>query len=150
MQLIVWEVGSGDTVAQQYTAFKNQNLEFLVPHLMVRGTPGGSVYLQLQDSSGQKIADTASVSIATIADGNEIFHGKYRFPITATVRTGVTYRVEMLTSGGYTYAETDFVGWCNSWERKNTFDAAYSPSWGVQAPLILDFWGSEYLKKGTF
>lgn len=150
MQLIVWQVGSGDTVAQQYTATKNQSIDYLVPHLMVRGAPGGSVYLQLQDSDGNKIADTESVSIATIADGNEIFHGKYRFSITATVRKGVTYRVEMLTSGGYSYGVDDFVGWCNAWERKNVFDQSYNPSWGVNAPLILDIWGREFLKKGDF
>lgn len=150
MQLIVWQVGGGDTVAQEYTATENQSLSYLVPHIMVRGTPGGSVYLQLQDSDGNKIADTESVSIATIADGNEVFHGKYRFSITANVRKNVTYRVEMLTSGGYTYGVSDFVGWCNAWERRNVFDSAYSPNWGVQSPLILDFWANKYLKKGDF
>lgn len=151
MDVIVFENGAtGDETVWVGSATKNQSLSYVVPYLMVYGAPGGSVTMQLQDSNGSKIADSQTVSIATILGSDAVYHGWYAFSISATVKRGQSYRVEMVTSGGYSYSQSTFIGWCNSWERQNRFPATYNPTMGLDAPLGIDFWGYEFFKKGDF
>ena len=150
MQVIAYEAGNGDSLSQVLAATRNQSIAYVVPYLMVQGAPGGSVYVQMQDENGGKIVDSGTISIATIADSNEVFHGWYAFGISASVRSGLSYRFELKTSGGYSYGASDFVAWCNAWELKNRYFPSYALAWGALAPLGLDIWERRYFQKGEF
>lgn len=118
------------------------------PHLYKHLAPSGSVYLRITDENGKKIADSDSVTITSISSEN-YWHGKVRFLISAALRRRTTYYVE-LKSSGYSYDPAAFVGWCNDYDLRNIHPASYDTARGASAPLAMEVWTYDQVKKGVY
>lgn len=146
MQIVVHELDSV-AVKQKITVGNTPiQLAHVCAYLFRWLSPAGSVYLQLQDANGKKIADSDSVSIAALGSGN-YWHGFRKFDLNASLKENTDYYLE-LKSSGYTYGALAYVGWCADYEWRNAFAATYSPSTGRHAPLGLRLWSYNFTNKG--
>lgn len=137
MKLVVHELVN--TLYQEITVgAKSIRLHAVRPHLYRHLSPAGSVAVQIWDTNGRIVAASDAVSIASIGSGN-YWHGCHRFLVTAQLKENTVYRVALVASGGYSFAEAAYAGWCNEYDMpKGT--ASYSPSTGLSAPLDLELW----------
>lgn len=147
MQLIVEELVT--SVSQSITVgASNIKTKYLRPYLYKHGTPAGSLYLEIQDSSGKKIGVSETITIASITTAsNTYFHGWVRFLATIPLKASTTYKVA-LKSSGYTYSASAFVGWCLGWDNA-VADADYSPSSDLEKALNLQIFGTKEIVKGA-
>lgn len=146
MKILVHELR--DTLRQKITVgTKALMLHAIRPHIYKHGSPAGSLYLQIQDADGKKIADSAAVTLASISSVN-YFHGYVRFLISVPLMAGTSYHVA-LKSTGYTYGGSAFVGWCNDYDLRKV-DATYTnvSTRGRSAPLDMEFWTYTQLLRG--
>lgn len=134
MRLIVHELKS-TPLYQKIKPSRNTIVEAIRPHLVKFANPSGSLKLQIQDSEGNVIAESESLTITDLSEAT-YSHGKYRFYINAHLKKDTTYRVALL-SEGYSFSEAAYVGWCNSYDL-SSYDANYTPSTGYSAPLSLE------------
>jgi hypothetical protein len=119
------------------------------PYIFKWLAPAGSVYMQIQDSSGNKILDSETIAISALSAQN-YFHGFYRFLVDFGFAAETEYYIAMKGSG-YTYSSIAFIGWCNAWEIKNSSDIGYSaPNTGLSAPLGMQFWSYDHRTKGDY
>lgn len=140
MKLIVNDLTAG-SLYQNISPTSNQNIEAIRPHLYIEGNPAGSLKIQILNSAGDLIAESALVTIASITTA-AYFHGYVRFYINASLASGVTYRVK-LASSGYTYALGSCVSWCNDYEFKK-YEYTYTPSTQDLKPLDMEIWTRSY------
>ena len=154
MTLVVHELGLttnfGGGVARQEITVLDTDLHVgaIRPHLYKHLAPAGSVYLRITDTNGNKIADSDSVTITSLSAEN-YWHGKVRFLISAALRRRTTYFVE-LKSTGYTYGGAAHVGWCNDYDLRNIHPASYANARGMSAPLAMEVWTYDQVKKGVY
>lgn len=146
MYAVVHELDSA-VVRQKITVGGSPLMLHAVSAYVLRfGSPAGTVYLQLQDADGKKIADSESITITNIGSGNH-WHGFYRFLMSVALKENTDYYLTMKSSG-YSYNASHYVGWCNAYEWKNAFPSTYSPATGKNAPLGMRLWGYSFTDKG--
>lgn len=134
MKLLVRELDSA-SVYQTIVPLRNTIVEAIRPHLLKYSNPSGSLKLQIQNEAGLKITESQTVAISSISDGT-YFHGKVRFYIDAHLKANTTYRVALI-GVGYTFSESAYIGWCNSFDLKS-YPSNYTPSEGYHSPLALE------------
>lgn len=122
---------------QEITPTKNISVEAIRPHILKYGNPAGSLIVNLKDTNGKLIKASTAVTIASISASN-YFHGMVRFYLSAPLKSGVTYIIE-LSASGYSYAASDWIGWCNDFDLR-VVDPDFSPAGGTSAPLHLELW----------
>ena len=108
-------------------------------------TPSGTISVELRDASGGKIDASSATTITDIGSGN-YWHGYYRFLLDVGLRKNTTYQL-VLTSSGYTFQESAYVGWCNDFGVV-TRTHGYSPAQGVSGPLDFKLWVREKVTRG--
>lgn len=149
MTIVVHELNTEPVRMKIEVGSKPIMIYALRPYIYKHGSPSGSVYLQIQDALGNKIKDSESISISSLSVAN-YFHGFYKFLVTCGLSPNTEYCIEMKTTG-YTYASNAYIGWCNSFAFKNSFEASYGPpSTGLSAPLALQIWAYEHRTKGDY
>lgn len=126
------------TVFQEITMLQNMYLAHVRPHLFIKGSPAGTVKVQLQDENGRVIATSNSLTITALKTATYA-HKYYRFDINANLIDGQIYRVAVICEGGYSYVESDFVGVCLDWDNPKV-SASYINNGGVNAALDFELW----------
>lgn len=152
MDLIVFELGasgnfSKDPVTKQITPTKNLNVVALRPHLWIQGAPGGTVKMQILDTSSKVIAESAARTVAGMKTLT-YSHGFFYFAINAHLKKDTPYLIGLRSGGGYTYSDTNFVAWCNAFDlgRQNP---SYSNNVGINAPLNCEIWTKNMVSRGA-
>lgn len=87
----------------------NQHITAVRLHIYKHGSPAGSLYVQLQDASGNKMKDSDAVTIASLSSLS-YFHGMVKFSITASLKRNTAYWLE-LKGSGYSYGANAHVAW---------------------------------------
>lgn len=144
MTLVVHELVT--FLAQPLTAtLKNREIVAVRPHLVKYGNPAGSFYLEIQDQSANPIATSNALTAAEISSAS-YFHGHVKFDVSATIRLGRTFRVA-LKSTGYTFSESNYIGWCNDYDSR-IYSLGFDDPAIDQMPLDVQIWGYEQARKG--
>jgi hypothetical protein len=136
MKLIVFELNP--SVSQLLRPNKNTIVEAIRPHLYKHNSPTGSVFVEIQNEQGEFIAQSNTVSIASIAD-EPFYHGHIRFDIKAYLKKGMVYRIHIKAADGYAFTEAAYVGVCNAYDL-SAYPPEYTPNQGASAPLDIQMW----------
>jgi hypothetical protein len=148
MRLVVHELKT--TVFQEIrTKHLALDVRAVRPHLLVfnkTGLGAGTLKLQIQDPNGKIVAESASVSISSLATLNYA-HKFFQFSISAHLRPYTTYRLVLVPGGGYSFSESAYIAWCSDWE--NFRFATYPARGRYDAPLDLEVWVSKEVKRGA-
>lgn len=121
---------------------RDLQLNAVRPHLYKHRSPAGSLFLEVQDTSGRLIKATETIAISAISAAT-YYHGVIRFSIDLQLRATASYLL-VLKSTGYSFAETGYVGWCNDYDLRLA-EPDYSPAAGIHAALLWEPW----IKKET-
>lgn len=140
MKLVVIELGNSlvQTVA---VGSKSIQLYAIRPHLYRHNLPTGSLTVQVQDALGNVINLSDTISISSIGSGT-YWHGYQRFLISTMLQKNTTYQIALVASGGYTFSESAYVGWCNDFDLRKV-PANFTPNFGTNAALDMEFWESK-------
>lgn len=130
-------------IYQEVTPSRNVQVEYIRLYLFKFNNPGGSFTIELHDSSGELIATSATSLSASEINSSNFFHGFVRFEMKVQLMKDVTYRI-VLKSSGYTFSESAYLGWCNSYDFP-VYSSDYPITQVTQYPLSLEAWG--YFKK---
>jgi hypothetical protein len=137
MKLIVHEL-EVDGVEQKLTATKNVIVEAVRPHLYRHNFPTGSLKVEIYTLADVLVAESENVDIADI--GSEaFFHGYVRFFINAYLEKDTTYKFKLVGDDGYSFDESAYCGWCNSYDLEK-YGKAYSPINSLRFPLDIEIW----------
>lgn len=143
MKFIVYELVTA--LHQEYTTTDDvKNVAVIRPHLYRKGLPAGSVKLQIQDLSGEVIAESDTRLISSLGSGT-YWHGVAKFTIAANLSPLTTYRIALI-GVGYTYGGSAYVGWVNGFGL-GRYASTHS---GYDAPLDLEIWTRKQLPKGVY
>lgn len=142
---IVYELA--DTVDQEITV-KDVPIwvENIRPHVYFQGASlAGTLYLQLLDEDGFLIKQSSSsVNLATVKADlayDEAWHGYYKFDLNFGFSANTTYILRLSAIGGYSFSETDYVGWCSGYFRERFWNnITYTPVTEAAAPLDFEIW----------
>ena len=115
----------------------NLNVEAVRPRIYKHNAPAGSLQVQIRDTNDKIIASSNSVTISSVS-ASAFFHGFIRFDINAGLKAGTTYRLFLVPSG-YTFAESDYIGWVKDHEDRQV-GIEYTPNAGFQSPLGTQVW----------
>lgn len=146
MILLVEELKT-ELVATIKSTEGHRNIRHIRPHIFRKAAPTGSLKVQLRDSSGGLIAESNSVTIASIGS-DTYFHGYVKFDLTAQLKEDVTYRVALVPTGGYSFSESNWIGWCNGFDL-GKYPGTYTDAEGYSAPLDLELWEYKQVFKGV-
>lgn len=150
MKLVVHELRT--TLVQKLTVgTSNVAVDDVRPHIFKYGTPAGSLFMSIQDSTGVTTYNTSTaVTIASITSAsNTYFHGYVDFVCPVILLAGVTYRF-VLSSTGYTFAETGYIGWANDFDLRK-YSLGYTQVGGtIMSPLDTEVWPTKPVAKGTY
>ena len=135
MKLLVTELVG--TISQTVVPSKNDNVQAIRVGLYKHNNPAGSFKVEIQNTEGKLVASSNYLSVADISS-DAFYHGFIKFDISAHLKKDQEYKI-VLTSTGYTFSESAYIGWCNSFDL-----SSYSPSYEVKnniySPLRLEIW----------
>lgn len=152
MKLIVFELGlDGDAAVlkQDYTPIKNVDLQAVRAHLMISGSPTGTITMEIHDANDKLIK--ASSETHTITDLTTLAHANkmIRFNFDIALKGNTKYRFVLKSAGGYTYAAASFVGWCAHSELRRVPLTSGFLGGGFGEPKGLEFWTRAETVKGV-
>lgn len=136
MKLVVHEL-TADGLTQTVKPDKNVIVEAIRPHIYRHNWPTGNLVLQILDMSDAVVAESLPISVDDIGS-ESFFHGWVRFDIKAGLKKNTEYKIK-LTATGYSFAESDFIGWCNDYDFKK-YERGYDPASSLNAPLDVEVW----------
>ena len=143
MSTLLVEPLEGTPLTQEFT-LKSQrlNLTAIRPRLYLHNDPTGTFTLNLKYNGN--IISSADFTVADIKSGasyndNEYHHGFIKLDMGAVLNLGFTYQLE-LTSSGYTFAESSYLGWIKEFENQtNTFSTSVTTI--DEYPFGYQLWG---------
>ncbi len=149
MRLVVIELEDDDLKQEIIVKNRNVNCQVIRPHLLRFANPSGSLFIQIQDANGQPIKDSNTVAISTLFDTDNLthFHGYIQFDIDFHFKKETIYNISLRSTGGYTFAEPNYIAWCNDWEHRK-YNAAYTPNGDTAGALDLEIWSKDDQVKG--
>jgi hypothetical protein len=119
------------TLEQNFTTVEREQVYAIRPNLYLHNDPVGTFILSIKQ--GSTTLGSTTLTLAEIKTGagfadNQYHHGVFRFlfstPVVLQART--EYTIE-LSSSGYTFSESSFIGWVKEFENlKNTFTDSIS------------------------
>lgn len=136
MTLIVSELRT--LLFQVITPQETCQVEAIRIHLYKHNFPTGTFKLEIRDTNNNTLASGSETFSASDFSSADYFHGQIRFYIKAHLQKGRQYRV-VLVPTGYTFSESAYIGWCNSYELKS-YDVSYEYENDIEAPLSLEIW----------
>jgi hypothetical protein len=116
------------------------------PHLYKHQNPSGSLTLQILDTNKKIVASSNTIALSSIGS-TTYFHGYIRFDINASLKAATSYYFRLIASGGYTFSESNYVGWANDFDLRK-YSCNYTPSTGLSASLDMEIWARRKLTKG--
>jgi hypothetical protein len=146
MTLVIHELVT--TLTQSVTKDYAEDVGAIRLYLIKYAAPAGSLYVEIQTSGGSLLVTSDTVTITDISAVAH-FHGyvRFTFPTSYKLAADTTYKI-VLKSTGYTFSELAYVGWCNAYEFAFV-DADYSPSTGLNAPLLLEMYSYQRNSRGA-
>lgn len=145
MKLIVYELDG--VVFQEITPIgKNQMISAIRPHLYKHLAPTGNLKIQVQDTNGRVIQESNTVAISDISSAN-YFHGYVRFDINIGLMVNRTYRIALVPSGGYTFSESAYIGWCGGFDL-GKYEEDYTVNSTFDYGLDMEIWTLQEQTKG--
>ena len=136
MQLIVQELTS--ELFQSFMPDSNKQVSAIRPHLYIRNNPVGNVKVQVLTSDDVLITESDPVAFSEITNAIE-YHGYVAFFLNASLKKDETYRIKIVSGGGYSFSESAYVAICNDYDlRKYTPEYTIASVW--QAPLDIEIW----------
>ncbi len=137
MYLVVSELTT--TIYQEIlVGSRDIQLVAIRPHLMKFKTATGSLNLSIYDVNGNKISSSESIAISAISAAN-YWHGYQRFYISTQLKSATKYRIQLESTGGYSFSESAYIGWCGDYDLRKV-PALYSPNGGTAGALDMEFW----------
>jgi hypothetical protein len=136
MKLIVSELKT-ELLYQAVIPSKSIQIAVIRPHIYIHNAPSGYLFLQILDVNNQVIVESNHVSIVTINPFG-FYHGYIQFDINLYVKKNTQYRI-LLSSSGYTFNESAYVGWCNDYDLAK-YSMDYVPVSNIYNPLDLEIW----------
>lgn len=156
MKLLVHEQGidgnSSGQVFETLKATKDIDLYAVRAHLMIVGPPSGTVTMRIARASDSRQVATSSDThtIADLLTTENNGHGMYRFIFDYAIKSGETYNFILVTSGGYSYSASSFIGWCAHSEFRKSISLASSfVGGGIGEPKHMEFWAYQNRQKGV-
>lgn len=144
MKLIVQELQT-EIVQQFHPDHRHRLVRNIRPHILRFGHPSGGFYMQIRDGRGRKIAQSNTVNFSAIGSLSYA-HGNVELDLTAFLRANTNYWLAMVATGGYSFSESAYAGWCNGFDL-GRYPASYAPSKGWSAPLDYEVWGIEQVTR---
>jgi len=137
-----------DDDLKQEIKVKDQNVDVIAirPHIYRHNFATGSLAIQVQDTIGDIIATSNTIAISSIAT-LDFFHGYIRFDIEASLKADTIYNISLRSSGGYTFAESAYIGWCNDFDLEK-YDKNYIPLNEFAAALDMEIWERTVIQRG--
>jgi len=132
------ETPGNNTVFQEIKPTQNINLAAIRPHLYLHNAPSGKVRVEVQDENGRLIKASAKQTITDLKT-LAFAHGYHKFDIDTPLIKDIKYRIAVVTSDGYTFAESAYIGVCKDWDDEKT-NQSYSPNNQFDAPLDFELW----------
>jgi hypothetical protein len=136
MKLAVQELDT--SLEQDVTPSRNTIVVAIRPHLYRHNFASGGLKLQILDESDTLVSESGEIQIEDIGT-SDFFHGYVRFYINAYLERDTKYTVKMLPTGSYSFDESAYIGWANSFDL-----AKYSPTTlpfnVAEYPLDLEIW----------
>jgi hypothetical protein len=117
------------------------------PHLLRFGSPAGTLTMEIRDSSGQVMFTSETIAISSIGSGS-YWHGYVRFLLSGHLSKFTNYRIGLVAGGGYSFSESGYIAWCNGFDL-GKYAGSYANAVGWSAPLDLEIWEYDYMKKGV-
>ncbi len=132
------------TLTQKLTATENVIVAALRPHILIFGSPPGSLRVDIYDSSNttllkssEEITITSIKSQASITE--DYFHGYIRFNVDWGLSKDTEYSIRLEGVSGYTFSANDFIGWCRDFDTRK-YTANYSPNTGFSSAYDMEVW----------
>lgn len=113
-------------------------VEAIRPHIYRHRFPTGSLKIQIYDSLNALVSESEVIQISDIGTLG-FFHGYVRFYINAYLAKNSSYKIRLVSQGGYTFDESAYCAWVNGYDL-----AKYQPSLplpdGISFPLDYEIW----------
>lgn len=150
MHLVVYELTATPVIQEIEVGDRSIYVESFRPHLYKHLNPAGSMYIELRNLADVVLATSETVLISDVHNATgPYFHGVVRFGIDASLQANTKYRVALIGSGGYTFSESAYIGWCGGFDLK-IVPNSYTPISTADEGLILEIWERRKLEKGIF
>jgi hypothetical protein len=130
------------TLDQEITPTKNTFVTSIRPHIYKHNLPSGSLRVKILDSGLTELASSNAVTIASIDSefsGVAFVHAYIKFDIEWGLTKDTDYFIRLETEGGYTFAESDYVGWCKDFDLRK-YSAAYESNIGWSSAYDFEVW----------
>lgn len=140
--LIVDELDT--TLFQKITATENVIVSAIRPHIYIEDTPPGSLRVDIYNAANDTLLKSSEeITIASIKSQAGItetyFHGYIRFNIDWGMSEGTEYTIRLEGVSGYTFAASDFIGWCKDFDLRK-YTASYQSNNGYSSAFDLEVW----------
>ena len=116
MYLVVEELRT--SIDQDFTPKRVTNAVAFRPNLYIAGSPSGSLKITVLDGSTEIASVTQTIADIRANLGNPNYvHGVIRFTLSEIIRLSRdTYTLRLEGTGGYSYSNSDYVGWVQNHE----------------------------------
>ncbi len=144
MQLLVHEL---DTSRYQEltTDHKVKQIVTIRPHLYRKGSPAGTVKVQIRTTADVLVAESAARNISSLGTGT-YWHGYANFDVSAHLAKATSYRFTVVTAG-YTYAAGSYVAWVSGHEL-GKYPLGFTPVSTFESAHDIEIWSRRHVRKG--
>lgn len=113
-------------ISQEFTVENNKRykLEAIIPHLYVHDTPAGTFTLTLYKDVTSIFSKSFTVSDirTSLSTSDDFIHVFYPIiPASDVYIEAGDYQL-LLTKSGYTYSDSNYLGWCRNFETQDYID----------------------------
>jgi len=145
LKLLIVELQDDDLKQQLRTPDRTVHIDTIRPHIYKHRNPAGDFFIQIQDVNEKIIKNSNTLTEAQI-NSADFFHGYVSFELNASLTANTLYNIS-LRSTGYTFAESDYIGWCKDYELKK-YDRTYPNNEGLSSALDMEVWELKNTEKG--
>lgn len=136
MKIVVVELKS--ELEQTVKAVMNAQVEAIRLHLYKHNNPAGSLQVLVKEKIGGAVVGTSELVDISVIPG-DFFHGQVLFPLSVQLEKNKLYKI-VLQHIGYSFSESDYVGWCVDFDFK-TYPKGYDDhDSNVRSAFDYEFW----------
>lgn len=146
MTLILIELQDDNLMQEIKVQDNNTQVAAIRPHLYRHNFATGSLFIEVQDTNNRIIATSNTIAISAIGT-LDFFHGYVRFDIEASLKANTVYDISLRSTGGYTFAESAYIGWVNDFDLAK-YDKNYVPANSFKDALDMEIWERKVIERG--
>lgn len=128
-------------ISQVFSITRRHSLHTIGPYLYKHLSPSGTFtfsIIQNATTLGSKSFTSADIETIDGVTASNYFHGAYRLTFANPIILNPGQVTVKLTSSGYTFSESAYIGWIREHER--TVNAFTDTGNDWQNPLAVEFW----------